>query len=411
MSASARRMLDAPASPASHATGPPRRPPLRVMVSCGEASGDLYAGALLGALRERAPAVEAFGLGSACFAAAGGELIGDFHNLSVTGLVEALRVLPQSWAMYRRLVEVARERRPDVLVVIDYPDFNFRLMAAVRRLGIPVVYYVSPQIWAWRPGRINTMKALVDLVLPIFPFEEELYRQQRMPVQFVGHPLIDLAIPRQSRDAFLHGLQLDPSLPVVALLPGSRRNELQRLVPVLATAVPRIQSYTDNVQFIVARAPNLADSYFVPFHGSGATIRVVEGRTDDVLAASDVVVTASGTATVQTALHGKPMVVLYRLAPLTYRLGKPLVKVSMYSMVNLIAGQRLVPELIQDECTPESVSREVASLLSDRGRADDMREGLRAVRERLGGPGASGRAAAAILQLVASRPAPHLDVV
>ncbi len=381
----------------------PGTAPIRVMVSCGEASGDLYAGALVTALRARASSVEAFGLGSERFAAAGGELIGDFHGLSVTGLVEAVRILPQSLAMYRRLVDVARERKPDALVVIDYPDFNFRLMAAVRKLGVPIIYYVSPQLWAWRPGRIITMKALVDLVLPIFPFEEALYRREGMPVKFVGHPLIDLAVAREPREAFLRGLGLDPRWPTVAVLPGSRHNELHRHVPVLATAVPRIQSHGGPVQFVVARAPNLPDSFFVPFLGSGAAIRIVEGRTDDVLAASDVVVTASGTATVQTALHGKPMVVVYRLAPLTYRLGKPLVKVDMYSMVNLVAGERIVPELIQDQCTPETVSREVSSLLTDERRASDMRDALAIVRERLGAPGASGRAADAIVEFIHGR--------
>jgi lipid-A-disaccharide synthase len=374
-------------------------PRMRVMVSCGEASGDLYAGALVRALRARDSRTEVFGLASDRFAAAGGELIGDFHALSVTGLVEVLRILPQSWAMYRRLVEIARARRPDVLVLIDYPDFNFRLMAAVRRLGIPIVYYVSPQLWAWRPGRIHTMKALVDLVLPIFPFEEELYRREGIPVRFVGHPLIDLAVANESRDVFLRGLDLDPHRPTIALLPGSRRNELHRLVPVLATAVPRL-SQGGQRQFVVARAPNLPDSFFVPFRGSGVAIRIVEGRTDDVLAASDVVVTASGTATVQTALHGKPMVVVYRLSPLTYRLGKPLVKVKMYSMVNLVAGERVVPELIQEDCTAETVTREVTSLLTDEERASRMRDALATVRARLGAPGASERAADAIIDLI-----------
>jgi lipid-A-disaccharide synthase len=381
---------------------------MQVMVSSGEPSGDLYAGALVEALRARVPRLEAFGLGGERFAAAGGELIGDFHGLSVTGLVEAVRILPQSWEMYRHLVDAARQRRPDALILIDYPDFNFRLMAAVRKLGVPIIYYVTPQLWAWRPGRIHTMKALVDLALPIFPFEEELYRREGMPVRFVGHPLIDLAIAREAREPFLRSLDLDPAWPTVAVLPGSRPNELHRLVPVLATAVPRIQSHGGPVQFVVARAPNLPESFFVPFLGSGARIRIVEGRTDDVLAASDVVVTASGTATVQTALHGKPMVVIYRLAPLTYRLGKPLVKVDMYSMVNLVAGRRIVPELIQDACTPERISHEVSSLLTDDARAAEMREALDTVRARLGAPGASGRAADAIIEFIErQRPRPR----
>jgi lipid-A-disaccharide synthase len=372
---------------------------MRVMLSCGEASGDLYAGALVEALRAREPGIEVFGLGGDRFKAAGGRLIGDFRGIAVTGLLEAVRILPDSYALYRRLVQAARDERPDALVLIDFPDFNFRLMAAVKRLGVPVVYYVSPQLWAWRPGRIQTMKALVDRVLPIFPFEEALYREQGVDVRFVGHPLIELARVSETRDGLLRRLQLDASRPVVALLPGSRPNELHRIVPVLAAAVPRIASAVVGTQFIVARAPNLADSFFLPFQGTGATVRVVEGATDDVLAASDAVITASGTATVQTALHDKPMVVVYRLSPVTYKLGKPLVRVSMFSMVNLVAGERVVQELIQEDCTPDRVATETVELLTNPDRVADMKEQLAMVRQKLGGPGASGRAADAILDV------------
>ncbi len=372
---------------------------MRVMLSCGEASGDLYAGALIEALRARDPQVDVFGLGGDRFKAAGGRQVGDFHALSVTGLVEALRVIPDSLSMLRKLVAAARGERPDVLVLIDYPDFNFRLMAAVRRLGVPIVYYVSPQLWAWRAGRMQTMKALVDRVLPIFPFEEQLYRDEGIDVCFVGHPLVDLSTPRETRDQLVRRLDLDPTRPIVALLPGSRRNELQRLVPVLAAAVPRIASAVVGTQFVVARAPRLPDSFFGPFHGVGASVRVVEGQTDDVLAASDAVITASGTATVQAALHGRPMVVVYRLSPMTYKLGKPLVRVPMYSMVNLVAGERVVEELIQDACTPEAVAREAVDLLTNPSRVAEMKENLAVVRERLGGTGASGRAADAVLEI------------
>jgi lipid-A-disaccharide synthase len=377
---------------------------MRVMLSCGEVSGDMYAGALIEALRAREPDVDVFGLGGDRVQAAGGRLIGDFRGLAVTGLIEAVRILPDSYAMYRRLVRAARSERPDVLVLIDYPDFNFRLMAAVKRLGVPVVYYVSPQIWAWRPGRMQTMKALVDRVLPIFPFEEALYRAEGIDVQFVGHPLVELARVNQSRDGLMRQLELDATRPVVALLPGSRPNELHRIVPVLAAAVPRIASAVFGTQFLVARAPNLPDSYFLPFHASGAPLRVVESAPDDVLAASDVVITASGTATVQTALHGKPMVVVYRLSPVTYKLGRPLVRVSMFSMVNLVAGERVVPELIQNDCTPDRVAAETVDLLTNHERAAEMKEQLAIVREKLGGAGASARAAAAIVDVARRRP-------
>jgi lipid-A-disaccharide synthase len=372
---------------------------MRVMLSCGEASGDLYAGALADALRARDHAIDIVGLGGEHLRASGARLVADYRGLAVTGLVEAVRVLPHSYEIYRRLVQAARDERPDVFVPIDFPDFNFRLMAAVRRLGIPIVYYVGPQLWAWRAGRMHTMKALVDRVLPIFPFEEDMYRAEGVDVRFVGHPLVDLAAARESREDTLRNLDLDANRPTVALLPGSRPNELQRLVPVLAAAVPRIASAVIGTQFIVARAPHLADSYFAPFQGSGAQVRVVEGRTDDVLVASDAVITASGTATVQTALHGKPMAVVYRLSPMTYRLGRPLVRVSMFSMVNLIAGERVVEELIQDRCTPETVAKEAVLLLTDADRVATMKEHLATVRAKLGGPGASGRAADAVLEI------------
>jgi len=372
------------------------------MISCGEPSGDLYAGALVAALRRREPDLEVFGLGGDRLKAAGGELVADFHGLSVTGLTEALAVLPRSFRTLRLLTEAARARRPQALVVIDYPDFNFRLMRAIKRLGVPVIYYVSPQLWAWRAGRMKTMQRLVDRVLPIFPFEAALYREAGVDVRFVGHPLVDMVAPEQSREQLLRRLNLDPGKPVMALLPGSRPNELERLVPVMAAAAPLIAAAVPGVQFIVARAPNLADHLFESFGIPGLTLRIVEGRTDDVLNASDTVVTASGTATVQTALHGKPMVVLYKLSPLTYRIGRRMARVDMYAMVNLIADQRVVQELIQDDCTAEAVAAEAARIATDTAYRGRMLEHLAEVCRRLGGSGASDRAAEAVLDVVHS---------
>jgi lipid-A-disaccharide synthase len=374
---------------------------MRIMISCGEPSGDLYAGALTTELRRRAPDADIFGFGGHQLRSAGGRLIGEFKGLSVTGLTEALRVLPRSYTMFRRLVKAARELAPNVFVAIDFPDFNFRLMAALRRLGIPIVYYVSPQLWAWRSGRMQTMKRLVDRVLVIFPFEEPLYAREGVPVRFVGHPLVDLAHADEPRQPFLRARGLVPDAPTVALLPGSRPNELRRTIPILTSAVPLIRSRLPAVQFVVACAPNLAESLFSPLLERTEGIRpvLVFGHTDDALAASDVVVTASGTATVQAALHQCPMVVVYRLSPLTYRLGRPFVKVDMFAMANLVAGRRIVPELIQDDFTPERVAEETVSFLTDRERHARTREALGDVRERLGLPGASGRAADAILEV------------
>jgi lipid-A-disaccharide synthase len=372
---------------------------VRLLLSCGEPSGDVYAAALVRELRALVPCADVFGQGGPAFAAAGGRVLEDFSQLTVTGLTEAIAKIPESLARIRRLADAARENRPQALVVIDFPDFNLRLAPAVHKLGIPVIYYVSPQIWAWRPGRIKAIRRTAKRVLVIFPFEQEIYARAGVPAEFVGHPLIDLIGAQPPRELFVREAGLEPSRTVIALLPGSRTNEVHRILPVLAAAVPRIRAAVPDAQFVIARAPGLSDELFAPVRAI-AGCAIVTGQTDAVLAASDLALTASGTATVQTALHDTPMVVVYKLSPLTYKVGRPLVKLDTFAMVNLIAGERIVPELIQDDCTPETVAREAIALLTNDVRRDEMRRGLARVREKLGGPGASRRAAEAILRTV-----------
>jgi lipid-A-disaccharide synthase len=375
----------------------------KVMLSCGEPSGDLYAGALTTEIRRLEPDADVFGLGGERLAAAGGRLVADYGGLAVTGLAEALPALPRYWATYRRLVAVARAERPNVLVVIDYPDFNFRLGAAVAAIGIPVVYYISPQVWAWRRGRLRTMKRFVTRALVIFPFEEALYREADLPVAFVGHPLLDLVTPTRGRDTFRREHRLDPEAPTVAILPGSRANELRMILPGLVGAAERIAQRLPLVQFVVARAPNLPDALFEPLARlARVTSRapcIVESQTDDALVAADVVLTASGTATIQTALHERPMVVVYRLSPLTYWIGRRFVRVNAFGMVNLVAERKIVPEFLQESFTPDAVAGEAVRFLTDASHAAQTRAELRAVRERLGGPGASRRAAEQVLDV------------
>ena len=374
---------------------------LRFLLSCGEPSGDLYAGALARELQQLVPGVEIAGLGGPHLAAAGGRLVEDYRGLSVTGLTEAIGKIPRSFRTLGRLVAFARETRPDALVVIDFPDFNLPLARRVRKLGIPVVYYISPQIWAWRRGRLKTIGAVANRVLVIFPFEEAIYRDAGVPVEFVGHPLIDLAAAPADAGATLKALGLAAGGTTVALLPGSRRNEVRLILPDLLAAARLIKARVPSAQFALARAPNLEDELFAPLAAyRDLGVAVAEAQTDAILAAADVALTASGTATVQTALHDTPMVVVYRLSPLTYRLGRRLVRVDTFGMVNLIAGERIVPELIQDGFTPAAVADEAVSLLTDRARARRVREGLARVRAALGGPGASRRAAEAILKAV-----------
>jgi lipid-A-disaccharide synthase len=378
---------------------------VRLLLSCGEASGDLYAGALTRELRALDPALSIAGLGGPQFRAAGGRLIDDYRDIAVTGLTEALTKVPRSFAALRRLVAAARADRPDALIVIDSPDFNFRLAPHVRKLGVPVIYYIGPQIWAWRAARINTIRALADRVLVIFPFEEAIYREGGVPVEFVGHPLVDLCAPTATREQFLRASGLAADRPTVAVLPGSRPNEVARILPDLVASAERITKAVPAAQFLVARAPHLDDRLFAPVRSRTARFVVVAGETNTVLASSDVVLTASGTATVQTALHDKPMVIVYRLSPMTYRLGRRLVTVDTIGMVNLIAGEKIVPELVQNAFTPDAVAREAISMLTDGARAARIRDGLARVRGRLGGPGASRRAAEAICRLVHERAA------
>jgi lipid-A-disaccharide synthase len=373
---------------------------LRVMISCGEPSGDLYAGALATEILKLEPDAVVTGLGSDRMRAGGASLVRDFKGLSVTGLTEALAVIPRSFQNYRALMRAADEAWPDVFVPIDFPDFNFFPARAFHKRGVPVVYYISPQLWAWRRGRLKTMKRVADRVLVIFPFEAAFYEAAGVPVTFVGHPLLELTGQLEAREPFLQRHGLDPARPVVAMLPGSRRNELRAILPDLVRTAGVIATRLPSTQFVVARAPHLDDELLAPLadwpaHASAPV--VIEGETDAVLASADVAVLASGTVTVQAALHGCPMVVVYRVGPLTYRIGKPLLHVDTYAMVNLVAGSRVVPELIQDDFTPAAAAAEALRVLTDPQHAAKVKGALAAVRARLGTAGASRRAAEAVI--------------
>jgi lipid-A-disaccharide synthase len=378
------------------------------MISCGEPSGDVYAGALARELLQLDPSTVITGFGGEQLRRAGASLVADFQGLSVTGLLEVARVLPRTYAIYRRLLAHAEATRPDVFVAVDFPDFNFRLAHAMRRLGVPVVYYISPQLWAWRPGRMKTMQRIADRVLVIFPFEEEIYRRAGVAVEWVGHPLLDFAEAPKRRGAFLTGLGLDPEKPMVALLPGSRINEVRAILPGLLEAARIIHRRSPATQFVVARAPHLTADLFAGLDGGSLAIAAVENATDDVLAAADVALLASGTVTVQAALRECPMVVVYRLSPLTYRLGRPFVQVNTFAMANLVAGRQIVPELMQDDFTPDAVATHALALLEDPRHRDAMRAELRDVRAKLGTPGASRRAAEAVMAVAARNGARRL---
>lgn len=363
----------------------------RLLISCGEPSGEFYGAELVAELRKRFPDLEAFGLGGDRLASQNVRLLAHLKELAVVGLVEVLSHLRRLKKLFDSVVAEAGRLRPDVAVLIDYPDFNLRLAREFKRLDIPVVYYVSPQLWAWRRGRIKDVKRDVAKMLVIFPFEEKIYRDAAVPVAFVGHPLVDHVRPPADRAAVARRLGLDGNRPVVALLPGSRNKEVGHNLPPMLGAVKLLREKRGELQFALAAAPHLLANTFQEAAALGIT--VIEGATRDVLSAARVGIVASGTATVETALTGTPMVVVYRVSGLTYALGKPLVNLPNYAMVNLIAGRRVVPELIQGDFTPERVAVETLRLLDDGPARSEMLQNLEEVKEKLGHGQATLRAA------------------
>jgi len=363
----------------------------RLLISCGEPSGEFYAAELVAELKEQYPNLEAIGLGGDLLAAENVRLLAHLKDLAVVGLFEVLSHLRKIKALFDSVVKEAVRFRPDVAVLVDYPDFNLRLARELKKLGIPVVYYVSPQLWAWRRGRIRDVKRDVAKMLVIFPFEEKIYRDAGVPVSFVGHPLVDHVRPPADRAAIASRLGLRGDGPVIALLPGSRNKEVGFNLPPMLGAVKLLREKQPGLQFLLAAAPHLRVTALQDATAAGVT--VMEGVTRDVLSSARVAIVASGTATVETALTLTPMVVVYRLSALTYTLGKPLVSVRNYAMVNLIAGRVVVPELIQSDFTPARVTEETLRVLDEGAARTQMLRDLEEVREKLGRGGATRHAA------------------
>jgi lipid-A-disaccharide synthase len=369
---------------------------LRVLISSGEASGELYGAELLTALRGlHDGSVECYGMGGERMKAAGCELLVEAKDVAIVGLFEVLSHLPSLYRRFHRLLDEVDRRRPDVAVLIDFPDWNLRLARELHRRGIPVVYYVSPQLWAWRRGRIRQVQKYVREMLVIFPFEREFYLKHGVEAEFVGHPLSELAPPTITRDNFAARWGLDASKQWIALLPGSRRKELRLNLPAIVGAAQRLGAEFEYVMPVastldagwardeIANCEELWDKRGIP-NAVASNITLC----DDARAAlmhSRVGVVASGTATVEAALIGTPFVMVYRLAGLTWTLGRHLVKLPHYGMVNLVAGRRVVPELIQDGFTPETVEREVRRLLPDGEPRREMLAALDEVRQKLRG--------------------------
>jgi lipid-A-disaccharide synthase len=376
--------------------------PKKVIIIAGEASGDLHGSRLVLAMRESDPTLEFWGIGGQAMQRAGVRLLMNAAQLSVVGITEAFSKLPQIIMGIYRIKHSLAAIQPDLLILIDFPDFNLYLAACAKKLAIPVLYYISPQIWAWRSGRIAKIKKRVDHMAVILPFEEDIYRRHHIPVTFVGHPLMDAGLP--SLPAATAFSVDDP--PVVSLLPGSRDREVAKHLPVMIQAANLLGQRLNGLKFMVSCAPSarrrmleeIIDQYKGPY-----PFELVGDDVSRVFLKSCLALAVSGTVTLQAAIYGTPCVIVYKVSPVSYWLGRRLIRVDHIGLVNLIAGRQLMPELIQDAVSPESLSAKAYEMLTDRAGLEKIRAELVSIRDRLGPPGASARVAELALTLMDRR--------
>jgi len=403
---------------------------VQVFVIAGEASGDLHGSNLIRALKSRLPQARFVGIGGPKMEEAGLELLFPSSDLAVVGVVEVIGQIRPILKAFGRTTAWLRKERPDLLILIDYPEFNLQVAGRAKKLGIPIFYYISPQVWAWRQGRVKKLRRLVDRMAVILPFEEAFFRSRGMEVRFVGHPLLDVVKAEVSKTEFCRKAGLNPEKPIVGLVPGSRKSEISRLFPVMTGAAERIFQDRQDIQFVVPLAPSLDPGILESFNHrtteliitdphrqlqtdksinhqitkspNHQIIRVVKGQTYNAIAASDLILAASGTVTLEAAILGTPMVVTYKVSPVTGFLGKCFIKVPFASLVNLVAGRRVVTEIIQQDVTPERLSQEALSLLRDDAVRENMIKDLKEVKNALGGSGAAERAADLAMELISS---------
>ena len=370
------------------------------MLVVGEASGDAHAAQLVRALRRRNSQLKFFGVAGEQLQQTDFEALFGVTQLTGMGLVELAGNVANLWRAYRLLTNALKQRRPGLLILIDFPEFNLRLARMAKSLSIPVLYYISPQIWAWRQGRVKQISRWVDHMAVVFPFEEEFYARHGVKVSFVGHPLLETVRAQRCRELVLAELGFDPAIPSIALLPGSRRGEVDRHLPVMSQAALGLTAQR-HVQFFCVRASTIErERLEAGLRQPNLVIPIVDENRYDAINAADLVWAASGTATLETALLGRPMIVIYRLSWLTYAVARLLVRVEHIGMVNLIAGERLVPELIQNEAHAERLIAEAKALLDQPLLRAAITDKLTALRTRLGAPGAAERVADIALQML-----------
>lgn len=394
--------------------------PLCLMILAGEASGDQRAAELLRALKELIPhrSFHVFGCGGPALRTQGVETLADITETALIGPLEVFRALPRFLSLSRRLLEMARARRPDAALLVDWPEFNMKLLRPLKRLGVRTIYYIGPQVWAWRTYRVRALRRYVDRLIVILPFEVPFYRRYGIAAEYVGHPLVDTVRPTLSRASFLEKYKLRADRPVVSLLPGSRWTEVARILPVMLRAARAVHARRPS-QFLIPLAPTIrpeAAQTFMPralqeFPSPSSSpardlpVHLLENETYNALAHSDLAVITSGTATLEATLLQTPMIVVYRARALNYLLVRPLLHLNTFGMVNLLAGQRIVPELIQWDLTPQRLAEKMLELLADEARREKMKTRLAEVRKSLGAGGAARRAAEIVRQALGLAPA------
>lgn len=376
----------------------------RILISAGEASGDLYAGAVTRGIKQLNPETEVFGMGGDCLREAGGEVLFDIKDHSLMGFVEVLKKLPDVWKLRNAFIDLMEKRKPDVLLTIDYPGFNMRLAKLAKERGINVVYFIAPQVWAWRPGRAADVAKVTDKIACIFPFECDFYKSYGADIEFIGHPLVDTVKPSLSRKEAEELAGKRTGHPLILLMPGSREMEIQRLLPVMLDAVKILKQKRPELDFAIPRAATIAKEILEDsVRQAGLNIRLIEGHNYDVMSVADLAIVTSGTVTLEAAMCGLGCEILYKSSPISFWIAKRVVKIPNIGLPNIVAGRQIEPELLQDDCTPDKIASTALELLEPERFAQLQRD-LLEVKEKLGEPGAVKRVAELVLRMAGQNP-------
>ncbi len=373
----------------------------KVMLVSGEASGDQHAANLFLALKKRCPEIQGIGMGAQKMSAAGIDIHYDSSNIGVIGVVEVIKRYAEIHRALKVMQQLLIEQRPDLLICVDYKEFNFKLAGFAKKKGIKVLFYVSPQVWAWRPGRVVKYGKVIDMMAVIFPFEVPFYEKEKVPVRYVGHPSVDKVRAKQSKEADLRAFGLNSECPIVGILPGSRTDEINRMLPVMLQAAEIIQAQQSDVQFVLPQADSVSDALLqASFQHSAVKVKTIPNQFYDAVQCCDAVMTVSGTATLEIALLEVPMLVAYKLSLMTYLLARLLVDTEFIGLPNIIAGKSVVQEFIQGEATPQNMAQEILHILNDQHYAQNLRENLKKVKVKIGEGGGSENMAQLALQML-----------